>query len=243
MTKDLFPSPHPLTPPHHEEEWLSWLRLLRSRRVGPATFRRLLNEHGTAAAALVELPAVARGAGVMNYEPFTESAARAELKAAKLAGATPVALGSQEYPALLAELNDAPPMLWVLGDPDLLKRPLIAVIGARNASSLGTRMARRLAEGLGQADFVVVSGLARGIDASAHIGSAKTGTIAVMAGGVDVVYPAENAVLAQEIQETGLRLSEQPMGLRPHARHFPQRNRIISGLCRGVVVVEAAARS
>lgn len=243
MTEDLFPSPHPLTPPHHEEEWLSWIRLLRSRRVGPATFRRLLIEHGTAAAALAELPAVARGAGVKDYQVFSETAARAELKAARLAGVKPVALGTRAYPALLGELSDAPPMLWAIGDIDLLKRPLVAIVGARNASSLGTRMARHLAEGLGKADYVVVSGLARGIDTSAHLGAIQTGTIAVMAGGVDVVYPAENAVLAQEIAETGLRLSEQPMGLRPHARHFPQRNRIISGLCRGVVVVEAAARS
>jgi DNA processing protein len=131
----------------------------------------------------------------------------------------------------------------LMGDPALLARPMIALVGARNASSLGTRMARRLAEELGEAGYVVVSGLARGIDTAAHHASLATGTVAVMAGGVDIVYPVENAVLAQEIAETGLRLSEQPMHLEPQARHFPRRNRIISGLAKAVVVVEAAAKS
>jgi DNA processing protein len=130
-----------------------------------------------------------------------------------------------------------------MGDTGLLDRPVIALVGARNASSLGTRMARRLAEELGEAGFVIVSGLARGVDTAAHHASLATGTVAVMAGGVDVVYPVENAVLAQEIAERGLRLSEQPMHLEPQARHFPRRNRIISGLASAVVVVEAAAKS
>ena len=243
MAEDLFPSPHPLTPPHHEEERLIWLRLLRSRRVGPATFFRLLKEHGSAELALRALPDVARAAGVADYQPFGEDAAISELRAGKLAGARLIAFGEADYPVLLGELDDAPPLIWILGDTKLLSHPMIALVGARNASSLGTRMARRLATDLTEAGFVVVSGLARGIDAAAHVGAKDTFTVAVMAGGVDVVYPSENAVLAQEIPENGLLLSEQPMGLRPHARHFPQRNRIISGLCQAVVVVEAAARS
>ena len=243
MAEDLFPSPHPLTPPHCEEERLAWLRLLRSRRVGATTFHRLMREHGSAADALAALPGVARAAGVHDYHPCPESVAEAELRAARRAGAQMVAIGSPEYPPLLAQLPDAPPILWALGDASLLQRPLLAMVGARNASSLGTRMARRLAAGLGEAGHVVVSGLARGIDAAAHLAALEHGTIAVMAGGVDVIYPTENAALAGEIAERGLRISEQPFGLLPRARHFPQRNRIISGLAAGVVVVEAAARS
>lgn len=243
MAKDLFPSPHPLTPTHEEDDRRSRLRLLRSRRVGPATYFRLMAEHGTAAAALAALPEVAAAAGVKDYAICPEGVALAEIKAGRLAGADLIVHGEAGYPPALLDLPDAPPLLWVLGRRDLLARPMVALVGARNASSLGTRMARKLAEGLAEAGHVVVSGLARGIDAAAHLAALKTGTVAVMAGGVDVFYPAENAVLAQEIGEQGLRLSEQPPGLQPQARHFPQRNRIVSGLCRAVVVVEAAARS
>jgi DNA processing protein len=216
---------------------------LRSRRVGIHTFFRLLEEHGTAGAALAALPEVARAAGVEGYAPCPAEVVAAEIRAARQAGASWLAHGRAGYPADLAELSDPPPLLALVGDAALLQRPMIALVGARNASSLGTRMARRLAEELGQAGFVVVSGLARGIDTAAHHASLATGTVAVMAGGVDVVYPVENAVLAQEIGERGLRLSEQPMHLDPQARHFPRRNRIISGLARAVVVVEAAAKS
>ena len=243
MAKDLFPSPHPLTPPHEEDDRLNRLRLLRSRRVGPATFFRLMSEHGSAAASLAALPEIAAAAGVEDYAVCPEGVALAELRAGRLAGAELVAHGEAGYPHSLLDLPDAPPLLWVLGNRDLLTRPMVALVGARNASSLGTRMARKLAEGLGAAGYVVVSGLARGIDAAAHLAALDLGTVAVMAGGVDVVYPVENTVLAQEIGEKGLRLSEQPPGLQPQARHFPQRNRIVSGLCRAVVVVEAAARS
>ncbi|MEL7114843.1 MAG: DNA-processing protein DprA [Pseudomonadota bacterium] len=243
MTEVLLPSPHPLTPPRSEEEWVFWFRLLRSRRVGPATFRRLTREHGSAAAALEALPEVARAAGVEDYTPCPEAVAVAELRQGRLAGARPVAIGAPEYPKLLAEIPDAPPILWALGNLALAEKPTIAMVGARNASSLGTRMARALAETLGQAGHVIVSGMARGIDTAAHLASLETGTIAVLAGGVDVVYPAENAVLAQEIAEKGLRLSEQPPGIQPTARQFPARNRIISGLARALVVVEAASKS
>ena len=243
MAEELLPSPHPLTPPRSEDEWLDWLRLLRSRRVGPTTFFRLMAEHGSAAAALQALPEVARAAGVEKYETCPIGVAVNEIKAGRLAGAALVAYGSDQYPKDLAQLPDAPPFLWVLGDASLLQRPMIALVGARNASSLGTRMARKLGGELTEAGFVVVSGLARGVDTAAHLAALEGGTIAVMAGGVDVIYPSENAVLGQEIGEKGLRLSEQPVNLQPQARHFPTRNRIISGLSQAVVVVEAAAKS
>ncbi|WP_172296478.1 DNA-processing protein DprA [Pseudoruegeria sp. HB172150] len=243
MAEDLLPSPHPLTPPRSEEDWVFWFRLLRSRRVGPTTFHRLLAEHGNARDALRALPEVARAAGVEEYTPCPAAVAESELKNGRVCGARPVAIGSAEYPPRLAQLADAPPILWALGDPALLARPVVALVGARNASSLGTRMARQLAQGLTEAGYAVVSGLARGVDTAAHLASLEGGTIAVMAGGVDVIYPAENAVLAQEIAERGLRLSEQPIGMQPMARHFPARNRIISGLAQAVVVVEAAAKS
>ncbi|MCT8329863.1 DNA-processing protein DprA [Acidimangrovimonas sediminis] len=207
------------------------------------TFNRLLAEHGSARAALDALPDVARSAGVATYQPCSEASALKELRAGQSAGARLLCRGEPAYPAALAEIADAPPVIWVLGDPALTFRPMVALVGARGASSLGTRMARRLAEGLGGEGFVIVSGLARGIDAAAHAASLATGTVAVMAGGVDHVYPPENAALAAEISARGLRVSEQPPGLEPMARHFPLRNRIISGLARAVIVVEAAAQS
>ncbi|MBD3679204.1 MAG: DNA-protecting protein DprA, partial [Rhodobacteraceae bacterium] len=235
--------PPQLCAPRDDADRRDWLRLLRSRRVGPATFYRLMGEHGSAAAALEALPEVARAAGVKDYAPCSPDRAEAEIEAARLAGAKLLAWGAADYPASLTELSDAPPLLWAIGDTAILQRPMIALVGARNASSLGTRMARRLAAELSEAGYVVVSGLARGIDTAAHLAAIDGGTLAVMAGGVDVVYPLENAVLAQEIAEKGLRLSEQPMGLVPQARHFPRRNRIVSGLAQAVVVVEAAAKS
>ena len=236
-------STHPPLPPTTEDDRFSWLRLLRSRRVGVSTFHRLMAEHGTAQNALAALPEVARKAGLDAYEICPAGVIDAELKAAKAASARLLCLGDAAYPKLLAELADAPPLLWAIGNPDLLERPAVAIVGARNASSLGTRMARALAKDLGGHGFCIVSGLARGVDTAAHLAALETGTIAVMAGGVDVIYPSENAAIAQDIARRGLRLSEQPMGLQPQARHFPSRNRIISGLALGVVVVEAAAKS
>ncbi len=242
--RDLHPSStHPPLPPTPEDDQFARLRLLRSRRVGVTTYHRLLAEHGTAQNALAALPDVARAAGVETYEICPEAVVQAELNAARAAGARLVMQGTAAYPAPLNDLPDAPPFLWVLGDPGLLSRPMISLVGARNASSLGTRMAKALARDLGAAGYVVVSGLARGIDAAAHLAALPTGTIAVQAGGVDIMYPAENTELAANIAKTGLRLSEQPMGLQPMARHFPSRNRIISGLGRATIVVEAAAKS
>ncbi len=222
---------------------LDWLRLIRSRRVGAVTFHRLLAEHGSAHAALLALPTIARAAGVEGYSTCPDMVALAELRAGRAFGAKLLLWGAPDYPQALMPLSDAPPVLWARGNLDLLHRPMVAMVGARNASSLGLRMARRLAEGLGQGGQVVVSGLARGIDTAAHEAALDTGTVAVMAGGVDVTYPEENAELARQIAAKGCLLSEQPMGLVPQTRHFPARNRIISGLSRAVVVVEAAARS
>lgn len=243
MAEDLIPSTPSLTPPLTTEEWSDWLRLLRSRRVGVTTFFRLMTECGSAAAALEALPQVAGKAGVKDYAPCSVDDAARELEAGQRAGARLVAFGGPDYPVALCDLDDPPPLFWALGDAALLTRPMIALVGARNASSLGLRMARRLAGDLAQAGHVIVSGLARGVDTEAHNAALDTGTVAVMAGGVDVIYPAENAVLAREIEDKGLILSEQPMHLAPQARHFPRRNRIISGLSRAVVVVEAAAKS
>lgn len=202
-----------------------------------------MKEHGSAQGALAALPEVASAAGETGYQPCPIAAVEQELDWADKCGAAFLAYGDPLYPARLALIPDPPPFLWAMGDLALLERSSVALVGARNASSLGTRMARRLATDLGAEGQVVVSGLARGIDTAAHTAALKTGTIAVMAGGVDVIYPSENTVLGEEIAREGLRLSEAPMGVSPQARHFPRRNRIISGLSRGVAVVEAAAKS
>ena len=220
-----------------------WLRLIRSRRIGPVTFHKVLAEHGGVEAALAALPGIARAAGVEDYALCPMEVVRHEMAQARAVGAKILLHGAKDYPGALMDLPDAPPILWVQGRAALLLEPAIALVGARNASSLGLRMARRLAMSLGAAGQVIVSGLARGIDAEAHQAALETGTIAVQAGGVDVIYPTENAALAQAILEKGCRISEQPMGMQPQSRHFPLRNRIISGLSRAVVVVEAAERS
>ena len=243
MPEGLHPSTHPPLPPTTEDDRVLWLRLLRSRRVGIATFFRLLSEHGSPAAALDALPEIARAAGVERYQTFCEEAARAELSRGADAGATLICYGTPEYPVALYDLSDPPPILWARGDISLLNKPSIGMVGARNASSLGGRTARMLAAELSEQGHVIVSGLARGIDTSAHIASLEHGTIAVLAGGVDIIYPSENAHLARDISLKGLLISEQPMGLAPQARHFPRRNRLISGLSIGLVVVEAAAKS
>ena len=244
MTEDHTSSTHPPLPPTTEDDRFAWLRLLRSRRVGVSTFYRLIGEHGSAQAALQALPEVARAAGVDNYEICPEAVVLKEFKAAKFARAQLICRGEPLYPKAFNDLPDAPPLFWAVGDTRLLSRPSVAIVGARNASSLGLRMAKSLAADLGQAGYTVVSGLARGIDTAAHLASLKTGTIAVFAGGVDVLYPSENAALAEDmVAASGLRISEQPLGLQPQARHFPMRNRLISGLSRAVVVVEAAAKS
>ena len=243
MSEDTHPSTHPPLPPTTEDDRVSWLRLLRSRRVGVSTFFRLLSDHQTAQAALEALPDVARAAGVQDYSPCPPGVVEAELRAGRSAGARLICITDPQYPDALRDIPDPPPLLWVMGDVQALTRPAIALVGARNASSLGTRMAKALASELAEAGYTIVSGLARGVDTAAHMASLDSGTIAVMAGGVDVIYPAENTRLGEDILGSGARLSEQPMGVIPQARHFPRRNRIISGMAQAVVVVEAAAKS
>lgn len=243
MTEDRISSTHPQIPPTTEETRLSRLRLLRSRRVGATTYHKLMREHGSAEAALNALPDIARTAGVPRYTPTSIDDAKRELNDGRALGARPLFFEDADYPALLKEIPDAPPMLWCLGNIGLFSNPTVAIIGARNASSLGLRMAKRLAADLGDAGLTVVSGLARGIDATAHEASLDTGTIAVYAGGLNRPYPSKNIDLAEQIAAQGLCLSEQRPDMEPRARHFPARNRIISGLVRAVVVVEAAAKS
>ena len=239
MTKNDSSSTHPPLLSTTEDDRISHLRLLRSRRVGPVTYARLLAEHGSAAAALDALPHIARDAGVSDYEVCPIGVVHGELKAARAAKARLVFKGEPDFPRSLANINVAPVMLWMIGVALVLQRPMVALVGARNALSLGTRMAQEL----GEAGFTVVSGLARGVDAAAHDGSFSTGTVAVVAGGVDVIYPAENANLAQKITKNGLRISDQPIELHPHARHFVARNPIISGMAQATIVLEAAAKS
>ena len=229
--------------PQSEAETLAWLRLARSRRVGPATFIRLIRQYGSATAALAGLPEVAASAGAKGYAPFSHGEAEAEMEAGFKAGAELLCLGGQGYPPHLALIQDPPPLLWAIGNPNLADRPVVGLVGARNSSSLGQRMARILAEELGERGYVIASGLARGVDTAAHHASIKSGTIAVLAGGVNTVYPKENKSLWQQISETGLLLSEAPIGCSPQARHFPKRNRIISGVSRGIIVIEGAAKS
>lgn len=235
----------PTRPRVRVDDRLDRLRLARSRRVGAVTWHRMMAEHGDARRALAALPAIAAEAGVQGYEVCPQGVAQAEVKQGEALGARLLVHGEADYPAALLDLPDAPPVLWALGDVALLNRPAVALVGARNASSLGVRMGRRLGQGLAGAGFAVVSGLARGIDAAAHAAALEAGgaTVAVMAGGIDVIYPPENEALAREIAAKGCRISEHPPGLEPQARHFPLRNRIVAGLSRAVVVVEAAAQS
>ena len=230
-------------PPSDEDDAIAWLQLIRSRRVGATTFGRLMRECGTASAALDALPGIARAAGVKDYTPCSRADAEREYAAGCRMGARMLCLGTPAYPARLAMIADPPPVLWMLGRREHLRRPAVALVGARNASSLGVRMTRALARGLGEQGLAVISGLARGIDAAAHEATLATGTVAVMAGGVDQIYPPENRKLAEQIRQQGALLSEQALGLAPRAHHFPQRNRIIAGLSLGVVVIEGATKS
>jgi len=225
-------------------ERLDWLRLARAESVGPVTFGHLIARYGSASEALQALPALARRGG-RGQAPRIPSVAeaQAELDAGAAAGARLIAGCDDGFPSALKTLDAPPPLLWTLGDATLLAREMVAVVGARVASAAGRRFARDLAAGLGEAGWVVVSGLARGIDAAAHEGALPSGTIAVLAGGVDDVYPPENAGLYDVLRQEGCVVSERPPGAGAKAADFPRRNRIISGLSRGVVVVEAELRS
>jgi len=234
--------PHAALPISHTDK-LDWLRLYRSRRVGPVTFIRMVREHGSVAAALDALPRIAAASGVADYQPMSRESAEIEYASGQAVGAELLFLGAANYPPRLATIQDPPAILWALGDPSIAFRTSVAFVGARNSSSLGRRMAANLSKDLSAEGYVIVSGLARGIDTEAHKAALNGGTIAVLAGGVDTIYPKENNKLAQDILETGLRVSEMPIGLQPQARHFPRRNRIISGLAQAVLVVEGASKS
>jgi DNA processing protein len=224
---------------------IDWLRLIRSDNVGPRTFRSLINHFGSARSALERLPDLARRGGAQRPgRIFGEEDARAELAASKRLGVSLIAPGEAGYPPRLATLDDAPPLLGVRGAQDVLMRPIIAIVGSRNASGAGLKFAGTLSRDLGEAGFVIASGLARGIDQAAHRASIASGTVAVLAGGHDRVYPPEHEdLLATIIGNGGAAISEMPMGHVPRARDFPRRNRLISGAALGVVVVEAALRS
>jgi DNA processing protein len=204
----------------------------------------MLRRFGSARAALEMVPQLARrGERSKTVTPITRAEAEAEFAALQRLGGRLVCWGEPAYPSGLAAIEDAPPILTVLGRGELLGSSIVAVVGARNASANGRRFSRDLAAALGQGGIVVVSGLARGIDAAAHLGALETGSIAVVGGGIDVVYPEENRGLHQALAQQGAIVAELPLGTEPQARHFPRRNRIISGMALGVVVVEAAARS
>ena len=227
-----------------EKERLARLRLARSDSVGPVTFRDLLRHYASAIDALEALPDLARHGRRKNpLRIADEKEIERELNAIEKTGGTLIVIGDSAYPAQLAALDPAPPVFSVKGDISLLPRRSIAIVGSRNASAAGTRMSGTMARDLGAEGYVTVSGLARGIDAAAHRASLGTGTIAVLGGGIDVVYPAENAALHDEIAERGLLVAEMPPGTEPRANLFPRRNRLISGLSLGVIVVEAALRS
>jgi DNA processing protein len=223
---------------------LDWLRLIRSENVGPRTFRELVDHFGDARAALEALPALARRGGAARAIRICprDEAAR-ELDATRALGAALVASVEAAYPHRLAEIDDAPPLITVRGNVAALAQPMIAIVGSRNASAAGLKFAERLAYDLGQAGYVIASGLARGIDAAAHRASVATGTVAVLAGGQDRIYPPEHTPLLEALLADGAAITEMPLGWEPRARDFPRRNRIVSGLSLGVVVVEAAERS
>ncbi len=226
-----------------ETERFARLRLARSHNVGPRTYQHLMRRFRTAEAALEALPSMAARGGRSGYLVCPEEDATGELEAAKKTGAKLLQIGDRDYPERLARIDGPPPALWMIGDGAIFQRPSVAIVGARNASALGLRTSRRLARELGSEGWAVVSGLARGIDTAAHEASLETGTLAVMAGGVDCAYPPENEELARMIGEKGALISECPIGMEPTSRHFPRRNRLISGLSDGVVLIEAAARS
>ncbi len=224
-------------------ERIAWLRLIRTENVGPATFRQLLNRFETAQAALSALPDLVKRTG-KAVRIMSQAAAEDEIAGLERYGARIVASCEPEYPPLLHFIPAAPPVLTLAGGDNVDWQRTVGIVGARNASSAGIKMTRLLASGLGERGYTVVSGLARGIDTAAHRASLASGTIAVLAGGFDKIYPDENIPLAHDILDSGgVLLTEMPLGWEPRARDFPRRNRLVSGLSLGIVVVEAAKRS
>lgn len=228
---------------NHQKDLIDRIRLIRTPGIGPVAYRQLLLRFGSAEAAVAAIPDLARRGGGKVPAICSLSAAEREYAAVEKAGARYLVMGQGLYPRSLAALENAPPIITAKGRLTLLEQPLVAIVGARNASAAACRFARGLAHDLGQRDVVVVSGLARGIDSAAHDGSLDGGTVAVIAGGVDIFYPPENEARQREIGERGLLVAEMPPGTEPRARHFPYRNRIIAGLAAGTVVIEAAPQS
>ncbi|MDO9381719.1 MAG: DNA-processing protein DprA [Hyphomicrobiaceae bacterium] len=224
-------------------ERLACLRLIRSGNVGPVTFRELVNQFGGAQRALDALPDLTRRAGGPAHPICPKADAERELAAADKIGVRPIFTIEPGYPASLAATGVPPPLLYVKGNDELLQKPTVAIVGSRQASAAGHKLARQFAAELGRAGYVIASGLARGIDGAAHEAALLTGTVAVVAGGIDIIYPPEHADLTQRIAEKGCIVSEMPPGFVPRAKEFPRRNRIIAGVSLGVLVVEAARRS
>lgn len=227
-----------------DDERLDWLRLIRSDNVGPRTFAWLLRQYGDARSAIEALPELSRRGGASRaIRVYPRADAEREMESARKLGVELVGIAEPAYPQRLAEIDDAPPLLAVRGNTAALTRPMIAMVGSRNASAAGLKFAERLAHELAEADFVIASGLARGIDAAAHRASLSSGTVAVLAGGHDHIYPEQHVDLLDAILSEGAAISEMPFGWEPRAQDFPRRNRLISGLSLGVVIVEAAKRS
>lgn len=225
------------------EDQFDRLRLIRSPNIGPVSYRQLIARFGDAKAALEALPDLIVRGGGKRVEIADPALIEREMKSVAGCGARYLFLDDAEYPQLLTHIDNAPPVVTFRGSLEFLEQPSIAMVGARNASAGACRFARQLAYELGEGGFTVVSGLARGIDTAAHVGALETGTVAIIAGGIDVVYPPENRDLQHAVAERGLLIAEQPPGTEPRARHFPYRNRIIAGLAMGTVVVEAAPKS
>ncbi len=238
------PQANLLNDPLPIQEKLAWLRLARTPNVGPITFYKLVEAYGTPSRALEILPELAKRGG--RKKPLVApdaDAIKKEYEALSKIGGDIITARCPNYPLALGAIDDAPPVISVLGNPTLMNQHCIAMVGARNASVNGRKMAQTLARDLGQHNQIIVSGLARGIDTAAHQGSLDAGTIAVVAGGIDVIYPEENTRLYEEIKERGLIIAESALGQKPFAASFPRRNRIVSGLSKGVIVIEATMRS
>jgi DNA processing protein len=229
----------PLSPTERHD----WLRLSRAENVGPSTFRQLLRRFGSARAALDALPDIAKRSSGRVIRLPTPASIDDEIARTEKIGARIIAWCEDDYPEALAAIEDAPPLITVRGNIKIAHKRGIGIVGARNASLNGRKLAEILARDLGAQEITIVSGLARGIDTAAHLASLSTGTVAVVAGGADVIYPEENRVLYDKIANQGCIISDQPLGCEPHAKLFPRRNRIISGLSLGVVIVEAAMQS
>src|SRR5271157_5557268 len=225
------------------EQKLDWLQLIRCENVGPRTFRALLNRHGGAAQALAALPELIRKGKGRPIKMATRDSALREWETAEKFGARFIALGEKDYPAGLRAIEAPPPLIALRGRPEVFAKPMVALVGSRNASAAGLAMTEKLTRALGAAGYAVVSGLARGIDGCAHRAALATGTVGVLAGGLDRPYPPENLALIEKIAETGAVVSEMPFGYEPRGRDFPRRNRIVSGLSLATVVVEAARGS